>query len=97
MTLPVFITVIADHDKPQPSGCLLGSEASLIRATSMSGLHCWISGDKLAPSGIEGKSSREVQSSTCLVLYYPLKPTRVKNNIIVVLVWRMSARYNFSK
>ncbi|EFW8695146.1 hemolysin activation protein, partial [Shigella sonnei] len=22
MTLPVFITVIADHDKPQPSGCL---------------------------------------------------------------------------
>ncbi|EFX1871755.1 hemolysin activation protein, partial [Shigella flexneri] len=20
----VFITVIADHDKPQPSGCLLG-------------------------------------------------------------------------
>ena len=23
MTLPVFITVIADHDKPQPSGCLL--------------------------------------------------------------------------
>ncbi|EFP7189926.1 hemolysin activation protein, partial [Shigella flexneri] len=23
-TLPVFITVIADHDKPQPSGCLLG-------------------------------------------------------------------------
>ncbi|EFX6709754.1 hemolysin activation protein, partial [Shigella flexneri] len=21
---PVFITVIADHDKPQPSGCLLG-------------------------------------------------------------------------
>ncbi|EFP9829420.1 hemolysin activation protein, partial [Shigella sonnei] len=24
MTLPVFITVIADHDKPQPSGCLLG-------------------------------------------------------------------------
>ncbi|HAY5914544.1 TPA: HNH endonuclease, partial [Shigella dysenteriae] len=20
---PVFITVIADHDKPQPSGCLL--------------------------------------------------------------------------
>ncbi|EFX5559644.1 hemolysin activation protein, partial [Shigella sonnei] len=21
MTLPVFITVIADHDKPQPSGC----------------------------------------------------------------------------
>ncbi|EFH9228606.1 transcriptional regulator [Escherichia coli] len=63
----------------------------------MSGLHCWISGDKLAPSGIEGKSSREVQSSTCLVLYYPLKPTRVKNNIIVVLVWRMSARYNFSK
>lgn len=26
MTLPVFITVIADHDKPQPSGCLLGAE-----------------------------------------------------------------------
>ncbi|ENY7776004.1 hypothetical protein ACOPX2_004552 [Escherichia coli] len=25
MTLPVFITVIADHDKPQPSGCLLES------------------------------------------------------------------------
>ncbi|EFY5861492.1 hypothetical protein CT274_004426 [Shigella sonnei] len=25
MTLPVFITVIADHDKPQPSGCLLGA------------------------------------------------------------------------
>ena len=23
MTLPVFITVIADHDKPQPPGCLL--------------------------------------------------------------------------
>ncbi|EHD3953901.1 hemolysin activation protein, partial [Escherichia coli] len=22
MTLPVFITVIADHDKPQPSVCL---------------------------------------------------------------------------
>ncbi|OUZ87481.1 hemolysin activation protein [Shigella flexneri] len=22
--MPVFITVIADHDKPQPSGCLLG-------------------------------------------------------------------------
>ncbi|CSE40427.1 IS911 orfA [Shigella sonnei] len=27
MTLPVFITVIADHDKPQPSGCLLGTLA----------------------------------------------------------------------
>ncbi|EPX0343614.1 plasmid mobilization protein MobA [Shigella sonnei] len=27
MTLPVFITVIADHDKPQPSGCLLGLTA----------------------------------------------------------------------
>ncbi|EFX9496966.1 hemolysin activation protein, partial [Shigella sonnei] len=26
MTLPVFITVIADHDKPQPSGCLLDVE-----------------------------------------------------------------------
>ncbi len=24
MILSVFITVIADHDKPQPSGCLLG-------------------------------------------------------------------------
>ncbi|HAZ3906372.1 TPA: hemolysin activation protein [Escherichia coli] len=23
MILPVFITVMADHDKPQPSGCLL--------------------------------------------------------------------------
>ncbi|HBA6768450.1 TPA: hemolysin activation protein, partial [Escherichia coli] len=23
MILLVFITVIADHDKPQPSGCLL--------------------------------------------------------------------------
>ncbi|EBV2542863.1 hemolysin activation protein, partial [Salmonella enterica subsp. enterica serovar Typhimurium] len=23
MTLSVFITVISDHDKPQPSGCLL--------------------------------------------------------------------------
>ncbi|EPO4901685.1 hypothetical protein ACUA1U_004062, partial [Shigella flexneri] len=28
-TLPVFITVIADHDKPQPSGCLLESQGSL--------------------------------------------------------------------
>ncbi|EFW8820022.1 hemolysin activation protein, partial [Shigella sonnei] len=27
MTLPVFITVIADHDKPQPSGCLLGGSS----------------------------------------------------------------------
>ncbi|EFP6892386.1 HNH endonuclease signature motif containing protein, partial [Shigella boydii] len=26
---PVFITVIADHDKPQPSGCLLESQGSL--------------------------------------------------------------------
>ncbi len=24
MTLSVFITVISGHDKPQPSGCLLG-------------------------------------------------------------------------
>ena len=24
MILPVFITVISDHDKPQPPGCLLG-------------------------------------------------------------------------
>ncbi|EGY1231426.1 hemolysin activation protein, partial [Escherichia coli] len=23
MTLFIFITVMADHDKPQPSGCLL--------------------------------------------------------------------------
>ncbi|EEQ5721982.1 EAL domain-containing protein, partial [Escherichia coli] len=23
MILPVFITVISDHDKPQPPGCLL--------------------------------------------------------------------------
>ncbi|AOT35275.1 hypothetical protein FORC31_p018 (plasmid) [Escherichia coli] len=29
-------------------------------ATPMSGLHCWVSGDKSAPSGIEGKSFREV-------------------------------------
>ncbi|WP_261989792.1 tape measure protein, partial [Shigella flexneri] len=28
MTLPVFITVIADHDKPQPSGCLLDNLSS---------------------------------------------------------------------
>ncbi|WP_206746302.1 hypothetical protein, partial [Escherichia coli] len=27
MILPVFITVISDHDKPQPPGCLL--EASV--------------------------------------------------------------------
>lgn len=31
MTLPVFITVIADHDKPQPSGCLLETERALVR------------------------------------------------------------------
>lgn len=30
MTLPVFITVIADHDKPQPSGCLLDDEQKFI-------------------------------------------------------------------
>ncbi|WKU83322.1 hypothetical protein [Escherichia albertii] len=27
MILPVFITVISDHDKPQPPGCLLGEVA----------------------------------------------------------------------
>ncbi|ECU9054086.1 hemolysin activation protein [Salmonella enterica subsp. enterica serovar London] len=30
MTLSFFITVIPDHDKPQPPGCLLG----LIQKTS---------------------------------------------------------------
>ncbi|HFD3177633.1 TPA: hypothetical protein ACF21L_004589 [Escherichia coli] len=30
MTLSVFITVISDHDKPQPSGCLLGVEVEKI-------------------------------------------------------------------
>ena len=28
MILPVFITVISDHDKPQPPGCLLEAESS---------------------------------------------------------------------
>ncbi|EFO3220913.1 hypothetical protein DPV23_25140 [Escherichia coli] len=27
MILPVFITVISDHDKPQPPGCLLDPES----------------------------------------------------------------------
>ncbi|EFE4112225.1 hemolysin activation protein [Escherichia coli] len=31
MTLPVFITVIADHDKPQPSGCLLDIFHNIVR------------------------------------------------------------------
>ncbi|WP_276349967.1 hypothetical protein [Escherichia coli] len=30
MILPVFITVISDHDKPQPPGCLLGVEVEKI-------------------------------------------------------------------
>ena len=41
MTLPVFITVIADHDKPQPSGCLLEENLkdidALITAEMVSG------------------------------------------------------------
>ncbi|WP_236419225.1 hypothetical protein [Escherichia coli] len=28
MTLSFFITVIPDHDKPQPPGCLLGFDAN---------------------------------------------------------------------
>ncbi|MEH3803487.1 hypothetical protein POW66_17450, partial [Escherichia coli] len=28
MTLSFFITVIPDHDKPQPPGCLLGVDTS---------------------------------------------------------------------
>ncbi|ECH5290856.1 hypothetical protein FPX92_23610 [Salmonella enterica] len=38
MTLSFFITVIPDHDKPQPPGCLLEEiRASVHRTHSMSG------------------------------------------------------------
>ncbi|ECR4857125.1 hypothetical protein F1H45_23575 [Salmonella enterica] len=34
MTLPVFITVISDYDKPQPSGCLPGSRDNWLISAS---------------------------------------------------------------
>ncbi|MXE05507.1 hypothetical protein FQ027_19155 [Escherichia coli] len=34
MILPVFITVISDHDKPQPPGCLLGQATVNITNTT---------------------------------------------------------------
>ncbi|WP_257593575.1 mobilization protein [Escherichia coli] len=34
MTLSFFITVIPDHDKPQPPGCLLESAGAAISRTS---------------------------------------------------------------
>ena len=34
MILPVFITVISDHDKPQPPGCLLDATGLMKHASS---------------------------------------------------------------
>lgn len=43
MILPVFITVISDHDKPQPPGCLLENFKKRLKALE----------EKVARDGIE--------------------------------------------
>ena len=46
MILSVFITVIADHDKPQPSGCLLGQYSRVINKSVFLALGINIEGQK---------------------------------------------------
>ncbi|MCK2666960.1 hypothetical protein MZE61_22725, partial [Escherichia coli] len=52
MILSVFITVISGHDKPQPSGCLLGGNYSFEDQVAITNLDSLLEGvDPLSDIG----------------------------------------------
>ncbi|WP_252493616.1 P27 family phage terminase small subunit, partial [Escherichia coli] len=67
MTLSFFITVIPDHDKPQPPGCLLDARALelLVEAYTEYRHHC-------ETLDVEGYTYRtETQSGDVLIKAHP--------------------------
>ncbi len=63
MILSVFITVITDHDKPQPSGCLLGESLVQDKVKTTNQMHA-----SLLEFGISVPRGSEVISRLSTIL-----------------------------